>query len=417
MTHTHIAINFTKTPTTEDYINFITDSNTPLLSEFKSKKGAFLSDSTLDEFVKAELLHDDYTLTQDSKRKLLTLSSGERKKALFDHLLKANPEFLVVVNPFDSLDVKNVDELKTRLITRSEDIPIIQFFSRKDEILPCIQYILKPEADSFTLQSLSEYLAQDQNESFLDFKQPLPKPISNHSKSIPETLIELKKVNVSYNDKPILNDISWSINQGEFWELKGANGTGKSTLVTMMIGDNPKAYGQDVFLFGSKRGSGETVWDIKQNIGYFTPSMMHLFNGQHTALNMVISGLKDSIGLYQVPTDLEVNLAKQWLQLIGLDIITNTNYYYLSETNKRLILICRAMIKHPPLILLDEPTVGLDDKGAKVFINLVQKIAKESNTAVLYVSHKTEPELKPKYIFQLERTEHGSIGKITTTAN
>ncbi|MDW5287568.1 ATP-binding cassette domain-containing protein [Formosa sp. PL04] len=417
MEHTHIAINFTKKPTPEDYITFITESNIPLLSEFKGKKGAFLSDSTLDEFVKAELLHDDYTLTQDSKRKLLTLSSGERKKALFNHLLKANPQFLVVVNPFDSLDVQNVDELKVRLISRSEDIPIIQFFSRKDEILPCIQYILKPEADTFKIQPLSEYINEGNGNSNLEFSKPLPKPFSKQIKSLPSTLIELKKVNVSYNDKPILKNISWSINQGEFWELKGANGTGKSTLVTMMIGDNPKAYGQDVFLFGSKRGSGETVWDIKQNIGYFTPSMMHLFNGQHTALNMVISGLKDSIGLYQVPTDLEVNLAKQWLQLIGLDTITNTNYYYLSETNKRLILICRAMIKHPPLILLDEPTVGLDDKGAMVFISLVQKIAKESNTAVLYVSHKTEPELKPTHIFQLERTNSGSIGKIITPAN
>ena len=182
----------------------------------------------------------------------------------------------------------------------------------------------------------------------------------------------------------------------------------------MMIGDNPKAYGQEVYLFGYKRGSGETVWDIKRNIGYFTPSMMHLFKGQHTALNMVISGLKDSIGLYQVPTDLEVNLAKQWLQLIGLDTIKDINYFYLSETNKRLILICRAMIKHPPLILLDEPTVGLDDKGAKVFIRLVQKIAKESNTAVLYVSHKAEPELKPTHTFELEHTDQGSIRKIIT---
>ncbi|WP_434036886.1 ABC transporter ATP-binding protein [Formosa sp. 4Alg 33] len=413
MSYTHIAIHVTKTPTTKDYINFITTSDATILSDFKDKKGTFLSDDTLDEFINDELLHDKYTLTADSKRKLLTLSSGERRKALFDHLLKGDIQFLVLVNPFDSLDVNNVTSLKERIISISENVPIIQFFSRKDEILPCVQYILDYKDGAYTTLPISTYLNQDDND-VVALTAPLPKPISKQVNDVPETLIELKKVNVSYNDKPILKDISWSIKQGEFWELKGANGTGKSTLVTMMIGDNPKAYGQEVYLFGYKRGSGEAVWDIKRNIGYFTPSMMHLFKGQHTALNMVISGLKDSIGLYQVPTDLEVNLAKQWLQLIGLDTIKDINYFYLSETNKRLILICRAMIKHPPLILLDEPTVGLDDKGAMVFIRLVQKIAKESNTAVLYVSHKTEPELKPTHVFELEHTDQGSIRKLIT---
>ncbi|WP_159021675.1 ATP-binding cassette domain-containing protein [Formosa sp. L2A11] len=418
MKNIHIAIRYTKTPTPEAYIDHIKTSTNPLLAEFKDKQGTILSNTTLDTFVQAELQHDDYTLTKDSKRKLLSLSSGERRKLLFDHLLKSNPEFLVVVNPFDSLDVKNVAELKARLITLSETIPIIQFFSRTDEIMPYVQYFLKLEDDTTCLtQPITEYLNQDTDISNINFKHPLPKPYPEQKNNIPTELIGLKKVSVTYNDKTILNNITWSINQGEFWELKGHNGAGKSTLVTMMIGDNPKAYGQDIFLFGNKRGSGETVWDIKQHIGYFTPSMMHLFKGQHSAVNMVISGLKDSIGLYTKPTDLEVNLAKQWLEVIGLDTITNTNYFYLSETNKRLILICRAMIKHPPLIILDEPTVGLDDKGAHVFINLVQKIAKESNTSILYVSHKTEPELKPTFIFQLERTEHGSIGKVITPSS
>ncbi|WP_299777357.1 ATP-binding cassette domain-containing protein [uncultured Formosa sp.] len=412
MTHTHIAIRYTRTPTPEEHLQIITTSEHPLLTNLKGKQGTFLSNTTLDEYVKAELLHDDFTLTQDSKRQLLTLSSGERRKLLFDHLLKGNPQFLVIVNPFDSLDVKNVAELKARLTTLSKDIPIIQFFSRTDEIMPYAQYLLKLEDNTCVIQPISEFLLEVQNKPTLNFNNPLPKPISESKNTLPIELIDLKKVNVSYNDKSILNNITWCIKQGEFWELKGENGTGKSTLVTMIIGDNPKAYGQNVFLFGKKRGSGETVWDIKQNIGYFTPSMMHLFKGQHSALNMVISGLKDSIGLYTKPTDLEVNLAKQWLQLIGLDTIKNTNYYYLSETNKRLILICRAMIKHPLLLILDEPTVGLDDQGASMFINLVQKISKESNTAILYVSHKTEPELKPSFIFQLERTEKGSIGNI-----
>ncbi|QDO92754.1 ATP-binding cassette domain-containing protein [Formosa sediminum] len=414
MKHIHLAIHYFKTHTPELTIQHIQDSEHPLLSGFKAKTATFLSNTTLEKFVQAELLHDDYTLTKDSKRKLLSLSSGERRILLFDYLLKNDPEFLVIVNPFDSLDVKNVARLQKRLTTLSKHIPIIQFFSRTSDIMPYVQYILKLEDNQCHLQPISDFLNSESYHTALNLTQALPKPLPEAKKHLPHKLIELKKVKVSYNDKPILNNISWTIKQGDFWELKGENGTGKSTLVTMMIGDNPKAYGQDVILFGKKRGTGETVWDIKQNIGYFTPSMMHLFNGQHSALNMVISGLKDSIGLYKTPTDLELLLAKEWLQLIGLNTITNTTYYNLSETNKRLILICRAMIKHPPLLILDEPTVGLDDKGASMFINLVQKISKDSNTAIIYVSHKTEAELKPDFIFQLERSEAGSYGTVIT---
>ncbi|WP_066223997.1 ATP-binding cassette domain-containing protein [Formosa haliotis] len=409
---THLAIAYSKIPTPNTVIEYITQSDNPLLSEYKGKQGTFLSNAILDEFVKAELLHDEYTLTQDTKRKLLSLSSGERKKAFFEYVLQDKPEFLVVVNPFDALDVANVAELKKRITILSETIPIVQFFSRKNDILPFVQFVLKLNEDTFSLQPITDFLDVEGRKPDFQFKNPIPQPISKPNRSYPAILVDLKKVNVSYNDKPILKDIDWTIKKGEFWELKGANGTGKSTLLTMMIGDNPKAYGQEVYLFGKKRGSGETVWDIKRNMGYFTPSMMHLFNGQHSALNMIISGLKDSIGLYQKPTDLEVDLGKKWLKLIGLDTLKNENYYYLSETNKRLILICRAMIKHPPLIILDEPTVGLDDTGALVFINLVQKIAKESKTSILYVSHKTEAALKPKHVYLLEKTKNGSIGKI-----
>ncbi|WP_103190638.1 hypothetical protein [Formosa algae] len=128
MTHIHLAIRFSKTPTPEDYITAITSSEHPLLSEFKGKQGTFLSNTTLDEYVKAELLHDDFTLTKDSKRHLLSLSSGERRTLLFNHLLKGNPHFLVLVNPFDSLDIENVAKLKARLTLLSKDIPTIQIF-------------------------------------------------------------------------------------------------------------------------------------------------------------------------------------------------------------------------------------------------------------------------------------------------
>ncbi|MGJ5643529.1 ATP-binding cassette domain-containing protein [Formosa sp. S-31] len=405
----HIAFHSANRNTINQFLDYLTKNSHSDFSEFRNKKAAYFSNTTLNEFIKEELLHDDFTLTSESHRKLLTLSSGERKKALLKYLIARNPEYLILENPFDALDSGSVTALKEELIKRSENLPIIQIFSRNEDILPFINQILTLKNDVYSCVPKSDYLKKEHLAPHFILNTNIPEPLKA-KKNYGSPLIAFRNVNVSYNGTPILKHINWEINAGEFWELKGENGSGKSTLVTMMIGDNPKGYGQDLFIFGNKRGSGETVWDIKQKLGYFTSSMMDLFNGHHTAINMVISGLKDSIGLYQIPTDLETDLARQWLKLIGLQNLEQTNYYYLSETQKRLILICRAMIKHPPLLILDEPTMGLDDYGASIFISLVNKIAHTTNTAILYVSHRHETELTPTHIFKLDKTPEGSSG-------
>ena len=113
-----------------------------------------------------------------------------------------------------------------------------------------------------------------------------------------ETLVELHSVSVKYGNKQVLSDINWTIRKGEFWQLTGPNGAGKSTLISMITGDNPKAYGQNMILFGRRKGSGETIWDIKRQIGYFTPIMIQQFSRSESVENMIISGLNDSVGLY-----------------------------------------------------------------------------------------------------------------------
>ncbi|MGB5665394.1 MAG: ATP-binding cassette domain-containing protein, partial [Maribacter sp.] len=243
------------------------------------------------------------------------------------------------------------------------------------------------------------------------FKGSIPPPLKqiefNH-----KTLIELKKVNVSYEGKPILRDISWKIAKGEFWELSGKNGSGKTTILSMITGENPKGYGQDLFLFGQRKGSGESVWDIKKNIGYFTPSMTDKFTGYHSVEHMMISGIIDSIGLYVQPTEAQLRIAKEWLQLVGFWKIKDTLFHDLTMGQKRLVMTTRAMIKHPLLLILDEPTAGLDDESASLLVSLVNKIARESNTTIIFVSHRVERGLNPDFIYNLRMTDNGSIGAI-----
>jgi molybdate transport system ATP-binding protein len=218
---------------------------------------------------------------------------------------------------------------------------------------------------------------------------------------------------VAYGDTPILHAINWDIRPGEFWQLRGKNGSGKTTLLSMITGDNPKGYGQELILFGIKKGSGESIWDIKKKIGYFTPAMIDRFTGYHSLQNMLISGIMDSIGLYIKPTEVQIRLAGEWLALIGMRGMKETYFHDLSMGHQRLVMCVRAMIKHPLLLILDEPTAGLDDRSARLFVSLVNKIAEESKTAIVFVSHREEPGLQAKFEYELVESEKGSLGKVS----
>ena len=245
------------------------------------------------------------------------------------------------------------------------------------------------------------------------FSLEIPGPL-HHDQMSYKALIKLNGVSVHYHERQILNSINWTIKAGEFWQLKGPNGSGKTTILTMINGDNPKAFGQNIELFGRRKGTGESVWEIKKRIGYFTPSMMELFKRRHTAEQMVISGFHDSIGLYHRPSEIQKHVANEWLKVLGLADKGSRAFVDLSQVHRRMVLIARAMVKHPPLLILDEPSTGLDDKSAALLSALINKIADESQTAILYVSHRTEPDLKPQYVFQLKPGENGSVGEVVS---
>ena len=219
-------------------------------------------------------------------------------------------------------------------------------------------------------------------------------------------------MSVSYLEEPILNKICWKVKHGEFWQLTGKNGSGKSTLISLVTGDNPKAYGQNIILFDRLRGSGETVWDIKNKIGYFTPSMVFNFKGHHSVLHMLISGIQDSIGLYKNPSEVEINKALEWLELLKLEHLKNIYFKNLNKGHQRLIMLVRAFIKWPYLLILDEPTVDLDDQSAFLFSELLNKFYKKSNTSIIYISHRKEKGIIPQKIIHLTNTENGSVAKI-----
>ncbi|WP_111707246.1 ATP-binding cassette domain-containing protein [Lutibacter citreus] len=378
------------------------------------KTGVLFSSHNLNKFIKEEEIHSDFTLSKGTTRSIRTFSSGEQKKALLNHLLLKHPDFIVLDNAFDMLDTEAQKDLSLRLYELSKKLIIIQIFRRKERVLSFIENVVKIENDTIVYSgSISNYENEYKVEKTFNINGTIPPPL-NQIDSINNPLIHFKNVTVKYGDKTIVNNINWEIKKGDFWQLKGPNGSGKTTLLTMITGDNPKAFGQDITLFGRKKGTGESVWEIKKKIGYVTPAMTVLFEGRHTVESMVISGLHDSIGLYKSPKSMETALANKWIDLIGLTNLKQAWFSDISEQQQCMVLIARSMIKHPPLLILDEPTHGLDDYNVLVLTTLINKISKESKTAIIYVSHKKEKGLNPKVTYELIPTKEGSIGKTLT---
>lgn len=377
------------------------------LSGLIGLRGALFSNERIASFIEEEARHARSELQPVPERELRTFSSGERKKALLQYLLEQRPDFLILDDPFDNLDAESRKNLYEDLMTCSRNMVLIQLVSRTEDKLPCMAQSAFLEGRN--LVGFPEFHPARGTKPQFSGKIPPP---PGSLPELPEVLVDFRKVSVRYGTQVVVRDIEWQIRRGEFWELRGPNGSGKTTLISLISGDNPKAYGQDLWLFGNRKGSGESVWDIKEHIGYFTPALGDRFRGYHTAENMLISGLTDSIGLYRQPGDLQRSLAGQWLRLLDMDHRKDSLFRDLTAGEQRLIFCARAMIKHPPLLILDEPTAGLDERAATLVVALIQKMAGESRTAVIFVSHRREPGLDPEKTFVLETGAVGSRGYI-----
>jgi len=314
-------------------------------------------------------------------------------------------------SPFDNLDTASQRELLLKLHNISNTVAIVQLLHRKEDLLSFTNCFFILERTHLKPYATIQQLLTDWNTAqHLTLIPTIPKA-PNSNKYPHELLISFKNVSVSYGTKVVLQQINWDIRPGEFWQLIGKNGSGKTTLLSMITGDNSKGYGQELFIFGKKKGDGESIWDIKKQLGYFTPSMTTSFKGYHTVENMIISGLYDSVGLYTRPGDSQKKMAKAWLKLLQMWHLKDQYFHQLTDGQQRIIMTVRAMIKHPWLLILDEPTAGLDDHYALLFISLVNRIAKESSTAIIFVSHRKEKELQADTIYELQANAMGSLGR------
>ncbi|CNI96612.1 molybdate ABC transporter ATP-binding protein ModF [Yersinia mollaretii] len=378
-------------------------NNTDLLSADEDDTGRTTAEIIQEEHrdpQRCQQLAEQFGISHLLSRRFKYLSTGETRKTLLCRALMSQPDLLILDEPFDGLDVAARAQLAGRLSTLSaQGVTLVLVLNRFDDIPDFVQYVGVLAGCHLThtgprQQILSEALiAQLAHSENLD---GLSLPETEHpQQQIPlpkdKPLIILRNGVVEYNDRPILHNLSWQVNPSEHWQIIGQNGAGKSTLLSLITGDHPQGYSNDLTLFGRRRGSGETIWDIKRHIGYVSSSLHLDYRVSSSLRNVILSGFFDSIGIYQAVSDRQQQLADEWLALLGFSATAaNQPFHSLSWGQQRLALIARALVKHPALLILDEPLQGLDPLNRLLVRRFIDVMISEGETQLLFVSHHAE---------------------------
>ncbi len=342
--------------------------------------------------VQGNALLEPFRIGELLDKPLIQLSNGENKKVQIVRALLSSPAVLILDQPFVGLDVEARTFLHERINELASGGIMIILVTQPNEVPACITTVV-------TLKKGAPAIVQDRK-AFLDSLRP-SKQAPYHAvfndalleQLIPPThwsfsnIIRMEKVHVQYGDKVILDNIDWTVKPGECWLLSGPNGAGKSTLLSLITADNPQAYANEIYLFDRKRGSGETIWDIKKRIGYLSPELLLFFENSSSVFDAVASGLFDTIGLFRQVTDQQMQLVYNWLELFGVKNIARKRLNELSQGEQRKVLLARALIKNPPLLILDEPCQGLDDETEEELIGLIDAICRKSNKTLVFVTH------------------------------
>ncbi|SAC70140.1 putative molybdenum transport ATP-binding protein ModF [Enterobacter cloacae] len=378
-------------------------NNTDLLSPGEDDTGRTTAEIIQDEVkdpARCERLAEQFGITPLLNRRFKYLSTGETRKTLLCQALMSEPELLILDEPFDGLDVQSRAQLASLLASLNQQgYTLVLVLNRFDEIPEFIQHagVLADcnltetgEKTALLKQALIAQLAHSEQLDGITLPEP-DAPSARHALDPHQPRIVLRDGMVAYDDRPILNRLSWTVNPGEHWQIIGPNGAGKSTLLSLITGDHPQGYSNDLTLFGRRRGSGETIWDIKKHIGYVSSSLHLDYRVSTTVRNVILSGYFDSIGIYQAVSDKQHKLAQQWLDILGMDNrVSDAPFHSLSWGQQRLALIVRALVKHPTLLILDEPLQGLDPLNRQLIRRFVDVLISEGETQLLFVSHHAE---------------------------
>lgn len=329
-----------------------------------------------------------------------TLSTGEMKKVLLVAALAKRPDLLLLDEPFDGLDAESRDwfaHILSEFVggTGGEGTAttLVLATHRDDEIVMPISRYAALNDGRLVETGIVDRTGDLRVPGFalaLSARKAQPARPEPSGRRGGEPLIELKHVSVHYDGHAVLSGLSWVMRRGENWSITGPNGSGKTTLLNLICGNNLQAYTNDIRLFGRQRGSGESIWEIKAKIGYVTPHLQARYDSSITAHDVVISGFHDSIGLYQHPTAEQEDRFGELVRELDIEHLGDTLFDRLSSGERTLVLIARAMVKRPKVLILDEPCEGLDPVRRGVILGAVERIGSAPSTDIIYVTHRVD---------------------------
>ena len=328
---------------------------------------------------------------------LILMSSGELRKYQLTKALLTDPRVLIMDNPFIGLDAETRDQLKELLtaLARERQLQVILVLSKTDDIPDFITHVVEVrDMRVGTKMTREEYISSREANPARVLDDEMEQAIVNlpykDNDYNSEEVVGMNKVSIVYGERTILKELDWTVRNGERWALSGQNGAGKSTLLSLVCADNPQSYACDIALFGNPRGSGESIWDIKKHIGYVSPEMHRSYHRDIPAIRIVASGLKDTVGLYAKPDESEYDICRLWMKIFGLEGKENTSFLKLSSGEQRLVLVARAFVKDPQLLILDEPLHGLDNRNRRLVKDVIEAFCRRRNKTLIMVTHYKE---------------------------
>ena len=369
------------------------DHETPTVGDLLQRAYLLAGEDTEERRAQRNQLYQLFHIHEFLDKYIITLSSGELRKFQLTKTLFANPQLLIMDNPFIGLDAETRDQLRDllKLLAEERDMEIMLVMSKTDDIPSFVDEVKWIGTQETVPQHV---LSPSQQEAILSL------PYTDNDYDC-QHVIDMKNVCIRYGERTILKDLNWTVCNGERWALSGQNGSGKSTLLSLVCADNPQSYACDITLFDRPRGSGESIWDIKKHIGYVSPEMHRSYKRNLPAIRIVASGLMDSIGLYAVPNEQDYDKCRWWLDIFGIGDLADKPFLQLSSGEQRLVLLARAFVKDPQLLILDEPLHGLDLWNRRLTKDVIETFCQRKGKTLIMVTHYQEelPNIITNHLF------------------
>ena len=315
---------------------------------------------------------------------VINLSNGEQRKLELVRALASSPDLLVLDNAYTGLD-SAARPFLTQMLEQlmAEGLSIVMTGLQLDDFPPSVHSFI--QIDEKGMQQVFDRSEIQLSNVSQTEDTAFDVPLCN--KSGYSELVWLENVSLCYGDRTVLDRINWRIQAGERWSLMGPNGSGKTSLLNLIFGDNPQAYKYPIRLFGRPKGSGESIWDIKAKIGFISPELHQYLPHKQTAVDVICSGFNEAEGTFSKPTSFQRDVAKRWLRTFGYSHIADQLFGELATSAQRIVLLLRTLVKNPPLIILDEPYQGLDHAHVLKLNRLFDRIAATTDCAMIFVTH------------------------------